>query len=438
MMQNLIILPSADHLKLLDVLAILMLLIHIPYMGIVLGSTAISLFFAIKDKIQASERTQRLGRDVLEIVPLHIPVFFMLGALPLLTLMLIYSEWFYQTSLQITNYFGFVIGTTVVGLLFVYIYSTFRKKGNNITYFTLGIGCVGLLILKNAYYVLISTLTIFLFPEYWSILDLPLPVVYSWNAVARFMIFIISCCALTGLGILFFWFYQKKKEFDEVYGKFVKIFASALAMVGVFLLPACMLWNIGTMPTASFSTLMFIFYAIIFLLLAIVGYLLFRIISEPQFPVSAKSFVLFIFVIFFLITTDELAKENVNRGHVIVLSDKAELVKEQMEDKRTAGMKVTADLGLGEQIYKNKCSTCHAFDHKVVGPSHNEVLPKYVNDQETLKKFIRNPWKVNPSYPQMPAQGLNKKEVESVVAYMMKHIGAEPKAPPAEQKTVVK
>lgn len=47
----------------------------------------------------------------------------------------------------------------------------------------------------------------------------------------------------------------------------------------------------------------------------------------------------------------------------------------------------------GEQLFqKNDCSTCHAVDHKVVGPSYQDVAKKFAgqaNAEQTLIDAVR-------------------------------------------------
>lgn len=422
MAEQFIILPSAQHLNLLDVLSVIVLLIHLPYMGIVMGSTFFSLFFYVKDWMQPANRTKQLGKDILQIVPVNIPIFTMMGVLPLLTLMLVYSEWFDQTKLPILRYFGAILIMTIAGLFFIFLYHSIRRKGGFVSIITFIIGCIGVFLLLNTYYIFFSTLVLFLFPDFWFTLDTPVPLIFSWNTVARYLIFLCACCAFTGLGMLFHWFYWDKKQFDEKYKRFVRNFAGGISIGAVLVIPVCLLWDIGTMPGSSFSIAVYIFYMAAIFFLMLVVFRLFKILSQPELSITSSPFVLFLIAFVFLTTSNELAKENVNRGHMTFIADKAHLVYMELEQKRTANVKVTPDLALGEHVYKTVCSTCHAFDHKVVGPPHNEVLPKYYNDQDSLKKFILHPVKVNPAYPPMPPQPLNRKELESVVAYMMKHI----------------
>jgi cytochrome c len=61
---------------------------------------------------------------------------------------------------------------------------------------------------------------------------------------------------------------------------------------------------------------------------------------------------------------------------------------------------------------------CHRFDSRLVGPALYEVLPKYAGNFEGLKAFIKNPVKVDPEYPPMPALGLSDRDVEAVAGYV--------------------
>jgi len=73
----------------------------------------------------------------------------------------------------------------------------------------------------------------------------------------------------------------------------------------------------------------------------------------------------------------------------------------------------------GADIFNAKCIACHKYDVKLVGPPYNEVLPKYENDMDGLKSFIRNPVKIREDYPIMPSQGLKPAEVEAIAEYIM-------------------
>jgi cytochrome c len=79
----------------------------------------------------------------------------------------------------------------------------------------------------------------------------------------------------------------------------------------------------------------------------------------------------------------------------------------------------------GEEIFNAKCSACHLFDQKKVGPPYKSVLPKYRGNKAQLVSFVLNPLKVDPSYPPMPNQGLKPTEADSIATYLLARFDAE-------------
>ena len=73
----------------------------------------------------------------------------------------------------------------------------------------------------------------------------------------------------------------------------------------------------------------------------------------------------------------------------------------------------------GEDIFNAKCSACHEFGVKKVGPAYKDVLPKYESDRAKLLSFVLNPQKMDPAFPPMPNQGLKPAEADSITAYIM-------------------
>jgi cytochrome c len=80
----------------------------------------------------------------------------------------------------------------------------------------------------------------------------------------------------------------------------------------------------------------------------------------------------------------------------------------------------------GEDIYNARCSACHLFDQKKVGPPYQTVIPKYQGKKAQLISFILNPQKINPAYPSMPNQGLKPAEADSIATFLMHKTGVHP------------
>ena len=117
-----------------------------------------------------------------------------------------------------------------------------------------------------------------------------------------------------------------------------------------------------------------------------------------------------------IIVKDQLAMGNATQKQNEILSANFTQVMEKLTGESNSP-KVS-----GEAIYKNICSACHSFDHKVVGPPYEQTLPKYKGNVDKLVTFILNPKQNNPGYPPMPNPGLNPVQAKAVATYILKEV----------------
>jgi cytochrome c len=78
----------------------------------------------------------------------------------------------------------------------------------------------------------------------------------------------------------------------------------------------------------------------------------------------------------------------------------------------------------GEELFKkNNCVTCHAIDHKVVGPSYDDVAKKFAGQpdaaqtlSDAIKKGHVGTWGVvpMPPHPDMPDA-----QIQQIVAWIL-------------------
>jgi cytochrome c len=76
-----------------------------------------------------------------------------------------------------------------------------------------------------------------------------------------------------------------------------------------------------------------------------------------------------------------------------------------------------------EDLFFDKCVSCHSFDKNGVGPAFNQVIPKYKGKNDDLKNFLLSPVKIDPKYPQMPNQGLKPAEAKAIAEYLFQELG---------------
>jgi cytochrome c len=122
-------------------------------------------------------------------------------------------------------------------------------------------------------------------------------------------------------------------------------------------------------------------------------------------------------VLTFNIIKDQSMFANSAKVHFLSVNKKAEemINKKAGENLNVAGVNP-------EEIFNTKCSACHKFDVKLVGPPYQETIPKYNNDVKKLSAFIYNPQKINTAYPPMPNQGLKQKEADAVAQWLISKV----------------
>ena len=81
-------------------------------------------------------------------------------------------------------------------------------------------------------------------------------------------------------------------------------------------------------------------------------------------------------------------------------------------------------VALGEKLFRDRCSTCHAFDHKVVGPPYTETVPKFGTTPAALVAFILQSAPDDPGVSPMPNQGLRPSEAHSAALYLLQQVQA--------------
>jgi parallel beta-helix repeat protein len=84
---------------------------------------------------------------------------------------------------------------------------------------------------------------------------------------------------------------------------------------------------------------------------------------------------------------------------------------------------------VGETVYNNVCSGCHALSMQRIGPSLKEIAKKYDKNPEGIIRFASNPIKVRDGFPTMPSQAyLGQTKLEAAARYILKLAGEESKS----------
>ena len=106
--------PTSEHLELLRYLLMLASLILMPYLGIVIGSTAVSLFLRLRDKDEPNPTYAEVAKRLMEMAVPSRTAVLVFGVLPLPVVWLVYGQWFIHSTVNTMH-------LVPVGALFVIV-----------------------------------------------------------------------------------------------------------------------------------------------------------------------------------------------------------------------------------------------------------------------------------------------------------------------------
>lgn len=234
----------------------------------------------------------------------------------------------------------------------------------------------------------------------------------------RFLFYLNISLSVVYLAILFFNFAWSETKFNvsEGLSNFIKTKSLRGALITVLLQPAFILIELLIFPVNSLSYLIFLSSGFAVILIFVVLNQLNAFSKENLIVYPKFSFFLFIAILISISTRDVVSVGNVLKPKTVEIAQQFVTYEENLKGE----LNIQTVSISGEDIFSTKCSACHRFDSKLVGPPYNVVLKKYESNRDQLVKFILNPVKVDPAYPPMPAQGLIPTEAEAVADYILK------------------
>jgi cytochrome c len=436
---------SVGHFHLLLVIAGLLSTILYPYLGFLLGSSFLSVLFNKKGMREGEPRFVRFAKDLVDTALFNksIPTF--LALLPCFSLVFVYAQLMQSTdaiSVGLVGY-GFILLLIAIILLYTYKY-TFRLSGVLEGYESLlksrsqpatelgkieefskqtvesyhKAGRWGILLLAVAAFLLVSSVSVNVNPSDWTQVTSVFDLFVSFDVLIRILEFLALAAGATGIGVLFFFFSWQggKRDLDPEYASLVRRVAVRLAVTSLLVQPILILISLLLLPSASLSGTLYGFTGVSLVLLFLAAHFIFAFVRDSHDRYASPAFYTFLFAFVFLFVNDQLAVHDATNLHAASLAYQYDQDTEALKAK----LGVVVVTFTGEDIYNARCSACHLFDQKKVGPAYKDVIPQFEGKKQQLIAFILNPVKVNPAFPPMPNPGLKPAEADSIASFLLK------------------
>lgn len=439
LLDKLVLPVSGGHLNLLRYLLVLAVTMFLAYSSLLFAALITSINYSFKKSTEESN-FQRLTKDIIDLITSAPLIWFALGIAPFIAIILIYTQLLHNLESSVVAYFTFsfffycaAIASVYYFKQSIYISSVSKLVGDeSIKESKLGDFFDNNGMVKSSsrlFGALFLTVSIWLFmgatssaisPETWSqsIFDSMFNMLTTFKLLA-FVSFSFLLLGMTFVFSNYYWSDNKVNDNANVYEIFAKKQMSNLALSSIIFVPIFYALSIVYVPKSSISFNMFLFgvLALIFVLIGV--HFVYVAVKENSAKYIATGFWLVILSLLFMTAQDQTAFTVSTESNVLLMA--SEYDKIHLE-KAGAGNVVEIN---AEEIYKNRCSACHKFDVKqVTAPAYNEVLPKYIGNEQEMIKFILNPYPVNKQdYPAgMASQGLKPNEAKAIVEYLLSEV----------------
>ncbi len=437
-LENIALPQSPLHIELLSYLIVLTLLLLLPYISVLFGSTLLSIMFNRKGRVYANNTYIKFSKKLIDLVTFNKSAAISFTVIPIISIAFIFTQLLQNTGADVYDnlIFAVIILFSALILIFTYKYSfhlsdilnlidsektrevqefqVYKEKTNSLL---LNSGPIGFLFLSISIYIVIGAIKYSIDSTNWGDNSLT-NLIFSTQTLISFLYFVSLSMAMTSVSILYILFkpgseYSKNPNEES---QFIRDFSLKTAMIFTIVQPVLFMLELFTVPKIALSSSLFVLSIFILALLLLLVSLYYFMLKDNDLKFRKGAFVLTLLLFLFISVKDQVSFDTSSQLQVKNLI--VDYEQYETEFKSQMGIQVAAVSG--EDIFNVICSACHKFETKIVGPPYIETLVKYEGKRDDLVDFILNPKKINPDYPAMPNQGLKPNQAEAVADYIIR------------------
>ncbi len=427
--------PQSDaHISVLHLVMNIIYFLLLPFLSYVFGALILSLYHNRKGRTNNDAHSIQFSRDVIAHILPNKSILLLFGVVPFLSLAFAYAQ-LTQLSSSISSSvltWGVLLFAAAAAFASSYhsamklgeMFDAGAQKNDEVESFKVQLsetrrtsGKYALVFLLPAVYCFIAGTSLAADPQKWATVSNIMELLFSFHVIVSLIQFVLLSLTIASLGTLYFTFSWEggKKHLTPEYAEHVKKNTLSLGLVTLLAQPLFVLLSVVTMPVSALNGLVFVaaFLVIFFVFLA--SHSVYSMIKDFKIMQTGNAFYLFILSLAFVVVQITSSLSSSTQQQSALLAYRYTTYHEGL----LASMGINLSAVTGQDIFNAKCSACHEFGAKKVGPAYKDVLPKYENDRAKLLSFVMNPQKMNPLFPPMPNQGLKPAEADSIAGFIM-------------------
>ncbi|OYX84275.1 MAG: cytochrome C [Flavobacteriales bacterium 32-34-25] len=418
---------------LLVIILVLSFLVHILFVNLMVGGSLLTLWSQIKGL--KNKEYDILAHEIAATITVNKSIAVVMGIAPLLSINVLYTVYFYSANALTGLMWIAVIPLVTVAFLLTYLHKYTWKLLENNKAVHISILVVAVIIFLFIPFIFLTNINLMLFPEKWALVKGFFSAMTLPNVFPRYFHFIFASLSITGL-FLHWYMGRKNYPFETIFPTFTRYelkkkgYSLALvASVIQFLIGPLVLL---TLPSKGlgWNLIIVIFTGASIALPAM--WMMWKGIQGDESTIDKdfkKVLVLMTITVVFMGSGRQVYRSNALEKHRELVKLKTEefqkiKIEAIAKSKETQAQESTADLSVadkGKAVFNQYCAACHKIDAKLVGPPVLEMAKIYKGNIADLQKWIKNPGKKRPDYPQMPgfASQLNQEQLDQLAEYIL-------------------
>jgi cytochrome c len=418
---------------LLIILLVVSFLVHLLFVNLMVGGSLLTLWSQIKGL--KNKEYDILAHEIAATITVNKSIAVVMGIAPLLSINVLYTIYFYSANALTGLMWLAVIPLVTVAFLLTYLHKYTWEVLQNHKAIHISILAVAVAIFLFIPLIFLTNINLMLFPEKWGLIKGFVSALTLPNVFPRYLHFIFASLSITGL-FLHWYMGRKNYPFETIFPSFTRLELKkkgySLALVGSviqFLIGPLVLL---TLPSKGlgWNLVIVIFIGASIALPAM--WMMWKGIKGDETTIDKdfkKVLILMTITVVFMGSGRQIYRSNALEKHRELVRLKTEefqrIKKEALaKSKMAKAHESTSNLSntdKGKAVFNQYCAACHKVDVKLVGPPVLEMASIYKGNQAGLQKWIKNPGKKRPDYPQMPGfeSQLNQSQLDELSEYLL-------------------
>lgn len=406
----------------LRVLLVLTFILHIFFVGLMMGGTYWSIIYRIigfRDRFSL-----RLAKEILDTVTITKSLAVVIGVAPLLVISLIYTIYWYS-AIQLTfPYFLSIVWLVILAFLLLYTYKyTWDDWKDTHPFLHLSIGASAAAIFTVVPFIFLNNINLMLLPFEWEKVKGFFDALLLPNVLPRYLHFIVADFANIGFFAAAYFWYVGRNSDDPFYPRARNI-GLRWALIAILLQGVFGPLNLFTMPQGFYSTGLLVLVLVGIALVTATSVLVIWMFNQFSKRKLVGSLLLIGSVAIVMSFIRDTVRENLLQKPEQIAQRNSRLYFAAVDDFLKTYVppeesKEHEKGPSGKDLFNRYCASCHAADHVLVGPPFTYMVEKYHDQPEKMLEFVLNPVKVNPELPRMPKPPVSEQQAHEIIEYIL-------------------